>query len=260
MKAKDRAISIKNEKIIRILGPILLLIILLAVLQLVTTIGNVPNYMFPKPSVVFETFAQNLVPKILPAAGETLTVVLIGYAIGAPIGIMLAAMMSQFKLLNKAFSPYVILLVCTPLISLVPMLMLWMGYGMNVRIIGVIIQVFPIVMMNSFTGFNNVEHIKLELMQSMGAKRFTTFFRVTFFDALPHVFTGLKLGTIFATITAVSTEGVSGNMGLGHLMMEAKGVLRTDMMFATIIICAIIGITLYSLVNLAEKKIIKWKK
>lgn len=223
-----------------------------------TGIMKVPAYILPKPTEVFGALLQSFLDKILPAAGMTLFVVLVGFVIGVPIGLLVAAVTSQIEVLNKALSPMVIFLVCTPLISLVPLFMMWMGYGANVRIIAVILQVFPIVMMNAFTGFNNVEKIKLELMQSLGASKLVTFVRVILPDALPHVFTGVKLGTIFATITAISTEVVSGNQGLGNLMMQAKGVLRTDLVLAAIVVCAVIGILLYTIVGAVERKIIRW--
>ncbi len=249
----------KKDKFIRFGGPILLLIFLLGALELIVTVAEIPVYILPSSSVIITTFAQELTTTILPAAWSTLQVVLLGFIIGVPIGVIFAALMLQFRVLNKALSPYIIFLVCTPLISLVPILMLAMGYGMSVRILAVVLQVFPIVMMNSFTGFSNVQTIKLELMQSMGASRVATFFRVTLWDALPHVFTGIRLGTIFATTTAISTEVVSGNSGLGQLIMEAKGVLRTDLVLATIIMCAIIGILLYTTVQYIGKKAVKWK-
>ena len=184
--------------------------------------------------------------------------ILIGYVIGAPIGIVLATLMSQIDVLNKALSPYIVVIVCTPLISLVPLMMLSMGYGANVRIIAVILQVFPIVMMNTFTGMNNVETIKLELMQSMGASKLATIYHVIFLDSLPQIFNGLKLGTIFATITAISTEVVSGNEGLGNELMVAKGLLKMDLVLATVLCCAIIGILFYSLIQFIERRIIRW--
>lgn len=249
----------KKEKALNIAAPLILLVILIAFFEIYIRVTNMPAYLLPAPSQIAKTFLAELGGKILPATKATITVIVVGYIIGVPIGVCAAALMSQIEFLNKALSPYIILIVCTPLISLVPLFMLTMGYGMRVRVLAVILQVFPIVMMNSFTGFNNVEVIKLELMKSMGASRTVTFFKVVLLDALPHVFTGLRLGTVFATITTISTEVVSGNQGLGNLLMEAKGQLKTDLVLAAVFVCAFVGILLYTLLQIIERKIVKWK-
>lgn len=247
---KDRTVSV--------VGPIILFFVIFFGVQAFVIALKIPAYIMPTPVGIFESLGDNFTKAILPEALKTLQVIMLGYIIGFPVGILLAAVTSQFNILNQTLSPITIILVCTPLISLVPLLMLTMGIGMNVRVIAVFLQVFPIVNMNAFTGFNNVETIKLELMQSMGAKRWTKFFRVVLPDALPHVFTGLKLGTILATTTAISTEIVAGSGGLGNLIMVAKGTLKTDLVLATVLVCACIGIILYTVVTLVEKKMVKW--
>lgn len=248
----------KKRKAIDALCSVGLLIVLLGIWQLITVVNKIPMYTLPSPIDVFEALGKNFSSTILPSMLQTLKVILIGYVIGAPIGIVLATLMSQIDALNKALSPYIIIIVCTPLISLVPLLMLSMGYGANVRIVAVVLQVFPIVMMNTFTGMKNVETIKLELMQSLGASKLASVYHVIFLDSLPQIFNGMKLGTIFATITAISTEVVSGNEGLGNTLMVAKGLLKMDLVLATVVCCAVIGILFYMLIQFVERRIIKW--
>ncbi len=249
----------KKRKIIDALCSIGVMLALLAIWQGVVVAFDIPAYTLPSPIRVMSAFITKFSSTLLPNILMTVKVILIGFAIGAPIGIILATLMSQISVLNKALSPYIIVIVCTPLISLVPLMMLSLGYGSNVRVIAVVLQVFPIVMMNTFTGMNNVETIKLELMKSMGASKLSTIFNVIIFDSLPQIFNGLRLGTILATITAISTEVVSGNEGLGNALMVAKGLLKMDLVLATVLCCAMIGIIFYSLIMMIERKVIKWK-
>ena len=249
----------KKRKIIDALCSIGVMLALLAIWQGVVVAFDIPAYTLPTPTRVMKAFITKFSSTLLPNILMTAKVILIGFVIGAPIGIILATLMSQISVLNKALSPYIIIIVCTPLISLVPLMMLSLGYGSNVRVIAVVLQVFPIVMMNTFTGMNNVETIKLELMKSMGASKLSTIFNVIIFDSLPQIFNGLRLGTILATITAISTEVVSGNEGLGNALMVAKGLLKMDLVLATVLCCAMIGIIFYSLIMMIERKVIKWK-
>jgi len=228
-------------------------------LELIVYVFNISTWIFPSPTEVFSAFINNLFNLILPHLIITLQEILIGFIIGVPIGIIIAAFISAFKILDKALTPYVILLVTTPLLSLVPLLMVWLGFGMKVKIIAVIIQTFPIVMMNSVTGFNNVDELKLELMTSLGANRLQRFFKVVFPASLPHVFTGIKLGGIFATTTAIATEFIGGNAGIGYLITTSTSYIRTSLAFASILSAAIIGIALYGTISFVEKKIVTWK-
>lgn len=248
----------KKRKVVDALCSIGVLIVLIGIWQAVVVIFKIAPYTLPSPFRVLQAFVANFRAMLWPCILQSVKVIVVGFIIGAPIGILLATLMSQIDVLNKALSPYIIIVVCTPLISLVPLLMLSLGYGSNVRIIAVVLQVFPIVMMNTFTGMNNVETIKLELMQSMGATKLATVWHVVFLDSLPQVFNGLRLGTILATITAISTEVVSGNEGLGNNLMVAKSLLKMDLVLATVLCCALIGIFFYTLIQFIEHKIIKW--
>jgi len=248
----------QRKNLLNYIGPVIVFIFFYLTLELVITVFEIPKWVLPTPTSIFLTFFNKLGPVIIPNSLITLQEIILGFLFGVPIGIILAAFMTQFKIIDRALSPYVILLVTTPLLTLTPLLMIWLGFGMNVKIIAVTIQTFPIVMMNSATGFNNVDDLKLELLTAMGASRIQKFFRVILPDALPDVFTGIKLGSIFATTTAITTEFVGGNAGLGNLITTATSFIKTNDAFAYIISAAIIGISLYSLISYIEKRIIKW--
>jgi len=251
--------AIKKNRNTDILAPIVLFAILYGLAELFIYAFSIPRWIIPTPTRIFATFFMDFGSIIMPQMITTLSAILIGYVIAVPLGIIVAAFLTQFKILDMAFSPYVIMLVTTPLIALVPLLMIWLGFGINVKIIAVIIQTFPIVMMNSATGFGNVDELKLEFMKALGATRRKTFMKVILPNSLPHVFTGLKLGCIFATITAISAEFVGGNSGLGWKISVSTSYIQTDVAFACILTVALISILFYTAVSMAEKIVVKWK-
>ena len=106
------------------------------------------------------------------------------------------------------------------MITLIPLMTLWLGTDPNLRVIIVIIQATPIICMNTLNGFIHVEQEKLELAKSIGATKLQTFVHITFMNALPQVFTGIKLGCIFSTIGAVSADFVSRGQGLGDRIIK----------------------------------------
>lgn len=253
--------SIKKKKEFGILvAPTILLIILLGLWEFGVAVSGISRTVLPAPHAIFSEMSKNFSRDIWPQMLFTLRVILTGYVVAIPLGILIAAICSQFKLLTQALTPLIFLLVVTPMITVVPLLMLWMGFDNKVRIIVVILQATPIILLNTLTGFRTVENSKIELMKSMGATRWQTFIKVIFPNALPQVFTGLKIGCIFSTIAAMSADIAGGKIGLGYRIKEYSGLIMTEMAFGTIIVVALIGIILFEFVAMIERKVIVWVK
>jgi NitT/TauT family transport system permease protein len=240
------------------LAPIVMLFIIFGLWQFAITSFGIPRWILPNPisiiNAMFGSFS-NFAPHIW----ISIATIVCGFIVAVPLGILMATFITNFKLIDTTLSPYIILLVTTPLITLVPLLMLWFGFGIEVKMLAVVIQAFPIVMMNSATGFNNVEPIRIELMRSLSASRFQIFIMAILPSALPDVFTGIKLASIFATITAVTAEVIGGNIGIGSQIIKYSQYMKTEEAFACIFFCAIIGTSFYGLISLLEKKIVRWK-
>jgi len=224
---------------------------------LINTFDIKPVYV-PKPTLIFTCLWENFA-EIAPHLKDTLFTILSGYLIAVPLGILLAAFITNYKLISDALNPFIIILVTTPLMTLMPILCVWLGFDLRVRIIGTVIQCFPIINMNSCTGMLNVPSMRIELMQSLKANRIQRFFRVTFLSALPDIFTGLRLRSIFATTGCIAVEYVTSNSGLGNRIQYYTSFYKTEYAFACIFLVAIIGITLYSIITLLEKRIMRWK-
>lgn len=243
----------------RIIAPLVVLVILYVGLEIFLRVFQVPAYVLPTPTnIIIGTVSSFSI--ILPDLLFTLKIICIGFCIAIPAGILLAALFSQFSILVKAMQPVVIWLVITPMITLIPLMTLWLGTDPNLRVIIVIIQATPIICLNTLNGFTRVEQEKLELARSVGATKLQTFVSIIFMNALPQVFTGIKLGCIFSTIGAVSADFVSRGMGLGDRIIKFTKYSNFEESYGCIILIAIIGITLYTIVEMVEKRIVLWKK
>ncbi|MHC1773425.1 MAG: ABC transporter permease [Flexilinea sp.] len=248
----------KKNKILNFLAPIIMFLIIFTVWEAIVRIMQIPKWLLPMPSAIFISMVKNF-PAFWPHILITIQTVLLGFIIAVPVGILLASLITSFKIVNAALSPYITFLVTTPLITLVPLLMLIMGYGMNVRVVTVVIQSFAVVNMNACTGFNNVPIMRHELMQSLGASRIQSYRRVMLPTAASDIFTGVRLAGIFATTACISAEYVGGNMGLGSQIIKYSQFLKTTESFACIFYVTIVGLMMYGLVSFAQKKIISWK-
>lgn len=248
-----------HSKVVSFIAPVIALIIIIAVWEAVISAFQIPSWMIPTPTAIGQAFVSSFGTELWPNFLVTLQEILSGYIIVIPVGIVLAILMTQFPVVNSALSPYVILCVTTPLVTLVPLLIVLIGYGFQVKLIAVILQSFSIIMMNAATGFNNVDPLKIELMQTLGAKRTERLRYVIIPSAMSNIFTGIRLGGIFATIAAISAEFSGGSEGLGFVIMKSTTLIKMDVAFAAILMIALIGIVLYLLVSFVEKKVVKWK-
>jgi len=248
-----------KSRLIDIAPPLIVFVILFAVLELIARTTGISWYILPPPTRIVTTTIDKFPVDILPHFLFTFRTIAIGFFSAVTLGMLLAAVFSQFNIITKAVTPVVIWLVITPMMTLIPLIMLWLGTEPNLRILVVIVQATPIITLNTLTGFTNITTEKLELARSVGATKIQLFRKIIFMNAMPQVFTGIKLGCIFSTIGAISADFVAGGVGLGFRIVQYTRYNLTELTYGCIIIVAIIGITMYSLVSAVERRIVIWK-
>jgi NitT/TauT family transport system permease protein len=219
---------------------------------------EVPQYIMPPPSMIAGALFSEF-PLILPHLGHTLVELLSGFAIGAVVGLILAAVVTQFPFAEKIVAPYILLLVTTPMLALVPLLILRFGFGYTPRIIAVALAAGPMVMINAATGFRRVDSAKIALARSYGASTLQIFWKIRAPMALPMILVGLMIGAIFGLLTAVGAEMVGGGFGLGNRLTTYSSMIQMPQFFAVVLILSILGILIYTLFFLIGKKWASWE-
>src|SRR5437763_15078835 len=150
-------------------------------------------------------------------------------------------------------------MVTAPMIALVPFLRLKMGFGSWPLIIAVALASGPMVMLNSATGFRRSDLAKIALARSYGASTFQIFRYIRFPLALPMIIVGFMVGSIFGLLTAVGAEIVGGDSGLGSRLTFYSSYINMPMFFATILLLALLGITIYIIFYFIGKKWASWE-
>lgn len=237
---------------------VLLAVVFVGGLEAFLRIAQVPAYTFPLPSAIGSALFGNF-DLFWPHLLATLQVLGIGYAIGAVIGIVLAAVITQFPFVEKIITPYILLLVTTPMIALVPLLVTQMGFGPVPRIIAVALAVGPMVMINSATGFRRTDLAKIALARSYGATTAQLFTKVRFPLALPMIIVGLMVGAIFGMLTAVGAEIVGSGEGLGNRLMFYSSRIQMANFWAVIVLLATMGILIYVFFYWVGKRWASWQ-
>lgn len=247
---------------IRSIGEVIAIVMVAVVViggsELLLNLFEVPQYIMPKPSEIAVALVTEF-PHIAPHLGHTLVELCAGFAIGASIGLLLAAVITQFPFAEKIITPYILLLVTTPMLALVPLLILRMGFGYEPRIIAVALASGPMVMINAATGFRRVDQGKIALARSYGASTFQIFWKVRAPMALPMIFVGLMVGSIFGLLTAVGAEMVGGGFGLGNRLTSYSSMIQMPQFFAVVLILSILGILIYVIFFLLGKRFASWE-
>lgn len=233
-------------------------VVVIGGLEFLLRFFEVPQYIMPPPSMIAEALVTEF-PLIAPHLGHTLVELVSGFAIGAVVGLILAAVVTQFPFVEKIVAPYILLLVTTPMLALVPLLILRFGFGYTPRIIAVALAAGPMVMINAATGFRRVDSAKIALARSYGASTLQIFWKIRAPMALPMILVGLMIGAIFGLLTAVGAEMVGGGFGLGNRLTTYSSMIQMPQFFAVVLILSILGILIYVLFFLIGKKWASWE-
>lgn len=243
---------------VEIFSIIMVAVVIIGGVEFLIRYNQVPSYVMPPPSAIVTALFTDF-EFIAPHLGHTLVELIAGYTVGASIGLMLAAIITQFPFAEKIVAPYVIMLVTTPMLALVPLLILRYGFGYEPRIIAVALASGPMVMINSATGFRRTDMAKIALARSFGANTLQIFIKIRFPMAMPMIVVGLMIGAIFGLLTAVGAEMVGGGFGLGNRLTNYSATLQMPQFFAVILVLSSLGILIYIIFFQIGKKWASWE-
>ena len=213
---------------------------------------DVQRWLLPAPTVIAGELGRSgglLLDHAVVTAGE----MLIGFAVAAVVGAALAVAIASSRLLERSIYPFVIASQTVPIITIAPLLLVWVGPEQTSKIIVVaLISFFPIVV-NLVDGLRATEPEMVDMMRTLGARPVQVFVKLQVPVALPFLFSGLKVAAVVAVIGAVIGEWVGAQAGLGWLMKVSGPQFKTALVFAAIVWLSAMAIALFLLVVAAER-------
>ena len=219
--------------------------------------GMIPGYMLPSPADVISAFVRDF-PNL---AGHTLVSVreaVYGLAIGTALAFVLACAMDRFLMLEEAVLPLLVASQTIPTVAIAPLLVLWMGFGMEPKIALVVLTAFFPIAVGLLDGFKSADPDAVALLRSMNATRVQVFRHVKIPAALPYFFSGLRISASYAVVSAVIAEWLGGFEGLGVYMTRVRKAYAFDRMFAVILLIVIVSLLLMEIVNLIRAVSMPW--
>ncbi len=237
-----------------ILPPITVFVVVAALAELIVRMCNVPPYMFPAPTAVFVAITEKRAD-LMQSLLNTAEAALIGFALSAIIGVVLAILLSTSRLVQRAFYPYTVFFQTVPIVAIAPLLVIWFDFGWkSVAISAFIASVFPVIA-NTLTGLLSTDPALRDLFKLYGASRFAALLKLRLPSALPNIFTGLRIAAGLAVIGAIVGEFVAGVLsrgaGLGVSVLVAKRLGNTADIFAAVLVASLLGLAMLAAINLA---------
>ena len=218
---------------------------------------QVKPIILPPPSAVFADLFS--APAwYLGHAWYTLVVTLGGFALAVLVGVLLAVLIVESRLLDKSIYALIVALNSVPKVAVAPLFVIWLGTGAEPKVaIAFLIAVFAIVI-DAVLGLKSVPPDILDLARSLRGGRLATLWRIRFPCALPSLFAGMKVAISLALVGAIVGEFVSSQRGLGYVILSAQGMFDTARVFAAILVLAAMGVALFWLIALLERLAIPW--
>ena len=238
-------------------GALLVFALLVAAWELSVRLLGIKEYLLPPPSRVWTEFVKRYDP-VMASAWVTTKEILAGYALAIVVSIPLALAIAYSRFMEHAVYPVIVFLQIVPKIAIAPLFIIWFGFGFLPKLLLVfLLSFFPIVA-SSIAGFKGADREMMDFARTTGAGAFRLFTKIRLPQALPQIFTGLKVGAALAATAAVVAEFVASDRGLGYLLLQYNGQLDTPMVFATIVLLSLIGVAVYYAVELIERLAIPW--
>jgi NitT/TauT family transport system permease protein len=247
----------RSRHIVTLAMPWLAMAFFLIVWELACIVFDLPEIILPRPTKVFVVFVQRF-DILLSFCWDTLWTTVLGFAIAIAGGMVLGVLIGALPLVYSGLYPLLIAFNAVPKVAIVPILMIWVGVGALPAVITAgVISFFPIVV-NVATGLATIEPEMIDVLNSLGATRYEIMRKVGIPRAMPYLFASLKVAITLAFIGSVISETVGGNRGIGFLMLSAGARNDAPTTFAGLFAIAIMGVAMYAVCVLVEKRMTRW--
>jgi NitT/TauT family transport system permease protein len=250
--------ALRRKRLRRRVLPIIGIASLIGFWALLVYVLKVPTFVAPSPQLVAATLVDRfgvLMTNLLPTAIEAV----LGFLLGNLAAIVIATAFVHKKSLEQAFFPVVVLINTIPVVAKAPILVLLMGNGMEPKIaIAALICFFP-TLVNMVRGLESVNPQSLELMRVLSASKTETFFKLRLPNAIPYLFSALKIAASTAVIGAIVGEWIGSTTGIGALIIQSTYNFDSAMLYATVIVGSAFSVLFFLTISLIERLVVRWQ-
>lgn len=220
---------------------------------------SIPAYLLPGPGAVFSRLVSDA-PMLWDHSLVTLTEILFGFGLTVVTAIPLGLVIALSLLARQILYPPIMLLQLVPKIAVAPLFLVWLGFGLESKVLLTVLMTFFPLLLASISGFQILDTRLLYLTQSMGASAWQTFRYLRVPAALPVIFSGIKTSATIAATAAIVAEFVGANKGLGYVLLRGTSTMDIELTFAVLVVLTIIGIVINYAVEFSEWAMTPWQR
>jgi NitT/TauT family transport system permease protein len=258
---KQKADTLKYSllKIIGVVG-------FLGIWQLAVMSGLVDSDRLPAPTKIFGTLVYKVYNKqpdgnvLFINIMASLQVALSGFFTAIIIGIPLGLVMGWWKKADRFIRPIFELVRPIPPIAWIPLIVVWMGIGLQAKAMIIFFTTFVPCVINSYTGIKLTNQTLINVSKTFGASNFEIFYKVGIPSAMPMTLAGIRVALGNSWSTLVAAEMLAASAGLGFMIQIGRTVARPDIVIVGMVVIGVIGAILSALLSFAESKLMKWQK
>jgi len=225
---------------------------------LIVRAARVPDYLFPSPTAVASSLADDA-GLLGRAALVTVREIVLGYLLAVAVALGIAIVLHFSSALRRALLPLLVLSQTVPTVLLAPILAILLGYGIEPKLIVVAVVCFFPIVVNAVDGLRSADPELVRMMRTLHGGRLAIFRRVELPGALPAIFSGARIAATYAAVGAVFGEWAGSSSGLGFVILQAQPALDTARIFAAVLVLSALALGLYALVTLAERLLVPWQ-
>ena len=220
---------------------------------------SIPAYLLPGPGPVFARLISDA-GMLWTHSQVTLIEILLGFVLTIVTAIPLGLLIALSALAKQIVYPPIMLMQLVPKIAVAPLFLVWLGFGLESKVLLTILMTFFPLLLASISGFMILDDRLLYLTKSMGASSFDTFRYLRFPAALPIIFSGIKTSATIAATAAIVAEFVGANKGLGYVLLRGTSTMDIELVFAVLVVLTLVGIAINYLVEFCEWLMTPWQR
>ncbi|MCX8278107.1 MAG: ABC transporter permease [Dehalococcoidia bacterium] len=241
-----------RSRLIEWLPAAIIIILLIVAWEVLVEVLDVQRWLLPPPSVIFVEILDSL-GFLLRHTWVSTTEIALGFSISIVLAVLLASGIIWSRTVERTLYPVIITSQTIPIITLAPLLIIWVGTDIMSKVIVIVLFTFFPIVISLVSGLRSVDQEMVDMLRTLGASPWQTFRKLMIPSALPSFFAGLKVAAVVSVIGAVIGEWFGSSEGLGWLMKIAGGQFQTARVFAAIVMLSILAMTLFAAVVVVEK-------
>jgi NitT/TauT family transport system permease protein len=220
---------------------------------------RIPAYLLPGPGAVFARIVTDAA-LLWTHSQVTLTEILLGFGLTVVTAIPLGLLIALSPLAKQVVYPPIMLMQLVPKIAVAPLFLVWLGFGIESKVLLTVLMTFFPLLLASISGFAILDDRLLYLTRSMGASSWQTFRFLRFPAALPVIFAGIKTSATIAATAAIVAEFVGANKGLGYVLLRGTSTMDIELVFAVLVVLTLVGIVINYFVEFWEWLMTPWQR